>query len=117
MKLASRDLVTTRVSVCGRSSPPLSPALQRLEAAAARAPELTPEQEAALSTLLAGTVEKLDDLDAWLEGRRSPVAGGSRLQSTGVRDRQPVRPGASLGVGEGLSKRPIVVPKFCATLM
>ena len=53
----------------------LSPALQRLEAAAARAPELTPEQEAALSPLVAETVEKLDELAARLERARAARDG------------------------------------------
>ena len=55
----------------------LSPALRRLEAAAARAPELTLEQEAALSPLVAETVEKLDELAARLERARTPRDGSA----------------------------------------
>jgi hypothetical protein len=38
----------------------LSHSIRRLEAAAARAPEHTPAEEAALSTLVTETVEKLN---------------------------------------------------------
>ena len=53
----------------------LSSALRSLDTTAARAPELTPDQEAALSPLVAETVEKLDELAARLERARTPRDG------------------------------------------